>query len=218
MVTEKNLVKKEKSLINLSFFAKICFAFSISLVLFLFFSLDLTEFLGPYLSGFPFLLFLFVFAVLFFVSFYIFIKNIKRASFQTLLPLLINITTILIIFFLPLEDFRINLEFKNNIDSYNQVIQWIEDNVNDGNMNPDNFLYEREIMLPEEYQDITFDGTIYIIMKRGTLFVFFPLAGRTGQYSRPGFLYNSTKTPHTGILFAYAYNCQSLDDYWKYCQ
>ena len=216
MVTEKNSV--EKSSINLPLFAKTCFAFLISLVLFLFFYLDLTEFLRSYIAQALFLPFIFVFLILLFVSFYVFITNIKSPSFRTSFPLLINIITILIVFFLPLRDSRINLEFKINEDNYKQVVQWIENNVDDGKMNPDNFLYEREIMLPEEYQNVTFDGTIYIIMKRDTLFVFFPMAGKMHHYSRPGFLYNSTKTAHTGILFSYVGGCQSLDDYWKYCE
>lgn len=121
-----------------------------------------------------------------------FIINIKKI--KTIIPMLINIITLLLIFFIPFRNLTLIFDIENNFDERNKIIE----NIEYKNLNT-NSLQKMELPFASKYLSKD-GGEIFINIKNENLFVlFFTFRGVLDNFS--GLVYSSNNNPPDKNIF-----------------
>lgn len=126
----------------------------------------LTVFLQPFLE----LIIGVAFLVILTWSVIYFIKNIYKMKYKAVLPLVINLITIVIVFFVPFTSIIISLDFNLNLEDREKIISMVQS----GELKSESLYGYNLIQLPEEYKHLSKGGGEIFIEKDGdTLKIFF---------------------------------------------
>jgi hypothetical protein len=109
----------------------------------------------------------------------------RKIPKQVIQPLLINVATGLIIFFVPFTDIRLELEFRSHVKAYNEVVELVQA----GHLQVDSSGRAR---LPQQYQRLSRGGEIKINLSDETLSVLFYTSR---DFAHSGFMYRADDTP-----------------------
>src|SRR4030067_1150088 len=143
-----------KSLIaDILTFSKICAGFTVITVLVMFFELDISRILTPFIEPLLLIFLFLVFVVLSVASFIYVVKRFDVNPLDAFLPFSLNALTVVtvIFFFRPLQDLRVDIAFKMNSDKYKQVVHWVNESIQSGEINlEDNKL--DVLSLPDKYK------------------------------------------------------------------
>lgn len=153
---------------------------SSSLILLLFFQWTLVDLLTPFILPFLWLLVIGFFLVVIVFSLVSLFKKRKWS------PLLIQITTVLIVIFIPFNTIVLQLNFSNHFKERTEVISKIQN----GTLQP-NVTYNTSVIhLPREYDHLSKGGGDIIIeeVNGETLVFFYTFRGILGDFS--GFIYS----------------------------
>lgn len=206
-----------KSLIsNISILSKICAGFAVSSVLVIFFELDISRILTPFIEPFLLIFFFLVFVVLAIASLVHIPKRFNANPLDAFLPFSINaLTAVAVIFlFFPLQDLRVDIEFAIKSGKYQQIVQWVDESIQNGEIELETNRLD-VILLPEEYKgSTTFDRIIVKRHKNGISVFMSPWAGMF-EYN-PGFIYRSDDTFPSND-FADIECHRKIQPHWYYC-
>lgn len=207
------IITLKDKIMSLSAFTKTCLKFTGVWILLMFFFFDWAQ--GIWLIiGVPFAL-LVILGLLLISIIYIPIQ-LKKTSLQlSVHPFLINVTTILIIifFFFPLQNLRMDVYFLMHKSDFHQIVEWISARIENGDVELNQNDSYKEITLPEEYQDVTPEGKITLWDKNNTLIVFIPIGYKSDSVfvSSSSFVYNSAG-------YSIQFCEKQLNDNWSFCR
>jgi hypothetical protein len=171
----------------------------------------LVEAFTPFLMG-PFLWMLMsILALLVITSVIFFFFQIRNNIRFATIPLLINITTLLIIWFVPFTSIWLDIEFRLNLNGYNEVIQLVEN----GELQCQ--YVTGHVELPTKYRHLSRGGDIIIDKSDGATSVFFyTYRGVLDNFS--GYMYRSNDTPPTpGAGFGDWFQVTQQQPHWYFC-
>jgi hypothetical protein len=212
--SDTNLWKR--LLTSISTFSKICAGFAIITVLIIFFELDISRILTPFIEPFLLIFFLLVFVVLAIASLVHIPKRFNANPLDAFLPFSINALTAVTVFFFffPLQDLRVDIEFAIKSDKYQQIVEWVDESIQNGEIELETNRLD-VILLPEEYRgSTTFDRIIVKRHKYGISVFMSPWAGMF-EYN-PGFVYRSDDT-FPSDDFAEIECHRKIQPHWFYC-
>jgi hypothetical protein len=194
---------------RLSRLAMVSIWFGVSLIAVAFFQWKLEEYLTPFLLNPLFLCLLAALGLLVVASIIYLLLNLKNPK-QAVQPLLINVATGLVFFFVPFTDIWLALEFRSNLKDYNEVVDLVEE----GHLQPNDIGLAR---LPQKYHGLSQGDDIIIDTSDGTLSVFFfTFRGILDNYS--GFMYRSDDTPPgNGIAWGDWFQVERKRAQWYFC-
>src|SRR5215204_3803576 len=120
-----------------SILVSICAGITVFSVFLIFFEDDLSRILTPFFGLFPALI---TFSIYLFISFFSLLYiplQIKKISWRAFIPLIINITTFLIVYYFydSIGNLRIDIGFRINEQRFNQVATWITQSIQNGDLN-----------------------------------------------------------------------------------
>ncbi len=140
---------------------------------------------------------------------------IKHKRIKNLLPLFINVSTILIIVFCPLGDWKNSFTFQWHFDEMNKIVQM----VNSGELSPNVKHNQRLIRLPSQYENLSVGGGEIIVDKINDLNVVFFYTFRGTPDGRAGFIHLPKKTSLADLkrkIYYELYFQKKLTDNWFY--
>lgn len=152
-----------------------------------------------------------LFVLTFVLSFIYIIFNLKQHKAKVLLPFLINIITILIVFYVPFTEVWLYLDFHTNLSERQQVILLVES----GELKPNVVNNDSLIALPEEYQNTTKGRGDILVQKKGNkkMILFFTFRGISENFS--GFVYSpDNQKPSSGDFSGDFKQIQKIKDRW----
>jgi hypothetical protein len=207
-----------KSLIaGISTFSKICAGFTVTTILVMFFELDLASLLTPFIEPLLLIFLFLVFIGLAIASLIYVVKRFDANPLDAFLPFSLNALTAVtvIFFFLPLQDLRIDIDFKMNSSKYQQVVQWVNKSIENGDINLEVNRLD-VISLPEKYKNTTAFDRIIVDRHENGINIFISPWGGMFEYS-PGFMYRSNDTfPPDGEIAEI--ECRrKIQPHWFYC-
>jgi len=207
-----------KSLIaGISTFSKMCAGFTVTTILVVFFELDLSSLLTPFIEPLLLIFIFLVFVVLAIASFIYVVKRFDANPLDAFLPFSFNaLTAVTVIFFFrPLQDLRVDIAFKMNSNKYEQVVQWVNKSIQNREISLEVNRLD-VISLPEEYKNISLNDRIIVERHENGFDIFLSPWGGLFEYS-PGFMYRSDDTfPPDGEIAEI--ECRrKIQPHWFYC-
>lgn len=184
MVKTQNTLVKNSTLSTLGVISIIYGAFAIVFTALQWF---LVRFLTPFLIG-PALLCLWgLLAILMILTIVCGLFEVRKNPKRAIFPLLINMITFLILWFVPFTSIWLDFEFRLNKSKYDDIALMVEN----GQIHPGDIGYAQ---LPPEYEHISRGGQIIIKKENGVTSVFFfTFRGVLDSFS--GYMYRSDDTP-----------------------
>ncbi len=206
MISEVNSIQRKR----FSPLASFSICFSLAVILFNAFQWNLVPVLTVFLIG-PFLLCSWIIlAILIILSLVYLLRQIRIHPKQAFIPLVINVTTILILLFVPFTNFWLAFEFRLNKSDYDKVVEMVKNE----EIQPDNFGIAK---LPSEYAHVSQGGDILIEKGDGVTSVFFfTFIGVLDNFS--GFMYRSNDMPPPeGYMGGDWFQIKRKEPNWFFC-
>ena len=171
--------------------AKVCIGFTLLTILVIFFEADLGRLLTPFIEPFLLLLLALVYLILVITSIIYIPFHFKKASWHSFLPLLINVISLLSIYYLylPLTYLRVNTDFLLKKNRFDQVTQWINASIQSDSLSLEDGT-EETVVLPKEYNNLADRNRVYVTQENGNIRIFFSRGGGMFEYY-PGYMYHS---------------------------
>lgn len=172
-------------------FTVLCIGFTVITILTIFFEEDLFRILTPFFAPFI-LLFIFLGYLVLVLSSIVYIPfQIKKVSWRAFLPVIINLTTFLVVYYLydAIGNFRIDIGFRLNEWRYEQSANWAVRSLENGGLKLEEGK-EITIPLPPLYKYLADRDQIYVTRENGNYRIFFSRGGGMFEYS-PGYMYHS---------------------------
>lgn len=192
-------------------FIKFCIIFDLSSVVLTFFQWDLIDYLTPFFLPVLLLLAWAILAILTFTSIIFIPFQFKNVHWKSFIPLIVNVITILILYFVPFNSLWLDLQFRMNKSGYEKVIEMYEN----GKLNqPSKSGY---IELPFGYRRFSKGGgDIIVDNSDGVTSVFFYTYRGIGNSS--GFIYRSNNIPPPQFLMQRdCYQLEQIEPKWFFC-
>jgi hypothetical protein len=148
----------------------------------------LIDILTPFCIG-PVILISFLCLILMLLASVIYIPfRIKKHLVEAFAPLVINVATCAIIWFVPFNNIWLDIVFSANWQGYNEVVQMVE-------RGEIGLVTGKAVQLPQKYQYLSTGGGDIIIEKQDgvTSILFFTYRGVLDNYS--GYVYRSDNSP-----------------------
>ncbi|TMU85242.1 hypothetical protein FGG79_14025 [Bacillus sp. BHET2] len=169
------------------------------------FQWHLVEILTPFLMPFLWLAAGGYFLV---VAVFSIIALLKRWDWK---PILIQVITVLLLFFFPFTKIVLDIDFKMNKVEREVVVEKVER----GKLVPNVLHNDSLIHLPDEYDELTKGGGDIVVEKRGsdTMILFYTFCGVLDNFS--GFVYSSSGAkPRSGDFGGDFIEVEKLDGHW----
>lgn len=212
-----NTVNDNKKSLNFFMnFTLICLLFSTATIFVIFFEEDLFRLFTPFLAPFIFLFMFFVYLILTLASILYVPFQIKKIFWRVLAPIIINMITFCIVYYLfdDIINFRIETKFLLNEKRFNQASNWIVQSIQNGDINLDNNW--AHIKLPREYRSLAEDGTVSVYYEYGTYAIHFYRGGGLFEFV-PSYVYRSDNIAPPFEDFADTVCIKRLRPYWYDC-
>ncbi|WP_284037360.1 hypothetical protein [Neobacillus sp. 114] len=164
---------KRNRLLYLSIFS------SVLVILYMFFQWKLIDIITEFLM-FPVLLLVFGFFI--FITVLAIISLFKNKTWK---PIVIQVITILLLFFVPFNQIILDIDFKLNKSERNQVVKMVEN----GELRPNISHNSSHLQLPKKYEHLSIGGGEIVVEKSGDGYniLFFTYRGILDNFS--GFVY-----------------------------
>lgn len=186
----KEIAGQQERIVFFEVFLIICAGFTVLTMLTSFFEGDLFKIFTPFFVPFI-LLFVFLgYLVLVVVSLLYIPFQIKNLTWRVFAPVIINITTFLIVYYFYdlMGGLRVDMGFQINESRYNQAANWVTQSIQSGDLVLEDT--GRGVLLPREYRSLADDGKVYVIPAYGVISIFFSRGGGMFEYY-PGYMYRS---------------------------
>ena len=173
-------------------FASICAGVTLLSVFLIFFEEeDLSRILTPFFGLFPSLIAFTIYLFLAFFSLLYIPLQIKKVSWRVFIPLIINLATFLIVYYLysPLGNLRANIGFLIKENRFNKVAQWVNLSIQNGDLSLEEGK-EETVILPKEYRNLADRNRVYVTKENRTVRIFFSRGGGMFEYY-PDYMYDS---------------------------
>lgn len=153
------------------------------------------------------------FIIVFIISVYYVLKDRKNKKY--LIPFIINLITIMIIVFLPLNWMRTYISFEMNLNKFEKIVQMVEVNELKPNAKKNNSL----VNLPREYRHLSVGGGQIIVMNIDDQKVIFFYTFRGIPDGRSGIVYvpeNVNFEELHGEIYFELHKKRELKENWYY--
>lgn len=196
----------------LSSFIKFYTGFNLFLIIFTFFQWDLVEILTSFLLPFVILILWAILGILVLISAVSIPFDFRIYSWKSLLPIIINGSTLLILLYVPFTSIYLNLEFLIKKAGYEQVVKMIENNQlqssNETGL----------VTLPSNYKYLSRGGGEIIVDNSDgvTSVLFYTYRGILDNAS--GYMYRSNDIPPTPYFMAEDWKqIERKEPNWFFC-
>ncbi len=192
-------------------FTIISLCFSVSIIGITALSWSLVDYLNPFCMGALLLLSWVSLIIMIVASIIYLLFRIKKNITRAITPFIINVTTLLIICFVPFTEIWLELEFRLKWNDYNDVVKLVEE----GQIEADKWGIA---LLPLEYRHTSRGGGEIIIDKRDgvTRIFFFTYRGILDNFS--GYMYRSDDNPPQEFDFGGDWSqVEKKRPHWFFC-
>ncbi len=174
----------------LEIFSSVCLSYIVITMLTIFFEEDLFRIFTPFLAPFLLLFIILGYLVLAVISLLYIPFQIRKVSWRVFIPLIINLITFLIVYYLynPLGDVRIKIGFRINENRLNRAASWITQSIQNGDINIEET--RGTVILPKEYKSLADRGQVLVTNEYGVITILFFRGGGMFEYG-PSFVYRS---------------------------
>jgi hypothetical protein len=193
-------------------FTIVSIGFGICLIAITFFQWDLIDYLSVFFLPLLILVFWVVLAIITMTSLIYIPFQLKIIRWKSILPLIANIITILILYVVPFTSLWLDFKFRVNKQGYEQAIKMYEN----GELNEPN--KSGYIELPSEYKYLSKGGGDIIVDNSDgiTSIFFYTFRGILGSSS--GFIYRSNDSPPPQFLLRRdCYQLERIEPKWFFC-
>ncbi|WP_420628260.1 hypothetical protein [Candidatus Leptofilum sp.] len=169
----------------------------------------LVRFLTPFLMAPALLCSWGLFAILMLITIVYFFREVRKTPKKASLPLLINIVTFLILWFVPFTSLWLEFEFKLNKSQYDEIVLMVEnEQIQPGEIGL--------AQLPPGYENVSRGGQIIIQKENGVTSVFFfTFRGVLDSFS--GYMYRSDDTPPPKNFIGDWFQIERKESHWFFC-